>query len=103
MDLGRAQTAYDNQEPDLVDPSKAIQERINEISKACREKGHLYYKGKEYRAARHVHDWMDFESMYSIIEAAKTMDEMQLGEFVKTVVTKAIETAAENDIEMDGV
>jgi len=103
MDLHNAQRAHDNQEPNLVDPSKAIEARIKEITEAIAKNGDVYYKGKEYRAARHVHDWMDFESMYGIIDAAQTMDEMHLGKFVKTVVTKAIETAAENDIETNGV
>lgn len=103
MDLRNAQRQYDQQEPNLVDPSAKIQDRINEITEACREKGFLYDGGAQYLAARHVFDYMDFSVVYSIIQNAQTMDEMQLGEFVKTVVTKAIETAAENDIETNGV
>lgn len=99
MDLRNAQRQYDNQEPDMVDPSKAIQERINEITQACREKGFLSDGGSEYLAARHVHDCMDFAVIYSIIQNACSMGDEELGKFVKTVVTKAIETAATNDIE----
>lgn len=103
MDLRNAQRQYDNQEPESADVDKLIKERIEEIKFAVTNKKNIYYKDKPYRAAQHVYDWMDFSVIYSIIQNAQTMDEMQLGEFVKTVVTKAIETAAENDIETDGV
>jgi len=103
MDLGRAQIGYDNQEPEFTDMDKEIATRITVITDAVREKTFLSDGGKDYLAAEHVFDNMSFEVVYSIIQNAQSMDEMQLGEFVKKVVAKAIETAAENDIETNGV
>lgn len=102
MSLAGAQTIYDNQEhPSYfgIDQGELISKRIEALTEACKN-GEGLPEYSDYKASRHVHDYLDFSDTYSIIEASTILSNEELGALVKKLITKTIAEVAESDIEI---